>query len=65
MEKARLRKGDKVYRFIQEEDECVIIGEWEKYRGVTLCILSASGDKDWGNAYYKKLVSEGYRRVEA
>lgn len=69
MTRAVLAKGNVRYEFVQYEDEpkvCYIIGEeqdWNGIRGLTRCILSASGDKAWGNEVYIKFRKQGFQRV--
>lgn len=70
MTKAILKKGNITYEFVQYKDEpevCYILGEeanWKGVRGLTRCILSASGNAEWGNKEYIKFRKQGFIRVE-
>lgn len=63
MIKAILQKGKITYRFEQDGPEYWVIGEEEKYRGMTKVIMSELVDKETGNKFYKSLIEKGYKEI--
>ena len=63
MIKAILQKGKITYRFEQDGLEYWVIGEEEKYRGMTKVIMSELVDKETGNKFYKSLIEKGYKEI--
>ena len=64
MEKATLVRGNKTYRFIDDGDEYIVIGEETAYRGNTRCIYAETfTEKEPANEFYKELKKQGYKRA--
>ena len=58
-----LRLGDETFRFEQDDKENWIIGEVTT-RGVTHCTYSKMVDAEFGNNFYKQLISQGFKKVD-